>query len=233
MSVNIYEDKLQHASLFGKDILCINWLILRETVPQRWYCYDLRDTLSRPGKPTELVDEADAGHVKTVLSPLPLKRPDTECRRVGNAFCLHGEELTLAEYCEVHGLECPADERKFTLRSAFPKEAGLFYALTPGTTTLISRPNVLHVQRMNRQPVGRVTYADGTEQEFTDPQEYLRTIREELSYRDTTGFRYETLTDDPQVRRAVDDMILDFAGEENPPEWDQTERGQALSIGGM
>ena len=31
-----------------------------------------------------------------------------------------------------------------------------------------------------------------------------------------TGFRYETLTDDPQVRKAVDDIILDFAGEENP-----------------
>ncbi|OUO37941.1 hypothetical protein [Flavonifractor sp. An306] len=28
--------------------------------------------------------------------------------------------------------------------------------------------------------VGRVTYADGTKQEFTDPQQYLRTIREEL-----------------------------------------------------
>ena len=103
MRVNIYEDKLQHASLFGKDILCTNWLILRETVPRGWYCYDLRDTVSRPGQPMELVDEADAGHVKTVLSPLPLKRPDTEYRRVGNAFCLHGEELPLSEYCEVMG----------------------------------------------------------------------------------------------------------------------------------
>ena len=137
MSVNIYEDKLQHASLFGKDILCTNWLILRETVPRGWYCYDLRDTVSRPGQPMELVDEADAGHVKTVLSPLPLKRPDTECRRVGNAFYLHGEELTLAEYCEVHGLECPTDERKFTLRPASPEEAGLFYALTPEEDTAL------------------------------------------------------------------------------------------------
>ena len=150
MRVNIYEDKLHHASLFGKDILCTNWLILRETVPQGWYGYDLRDTLSWPGKPIELVDEAGAGHVKTVLSPLPLKRQDTECRRVGNAFWLHGEELTLAEYCEVHGLECPTDDRKFALRPASPEEAGLFYALTPeedaalslGTTTPTSRPMI-------------------------------------------------------------------------------------------
>ena len=53
-------------------------------------------------------------------------------------------------------------------------------------------------------------------QEFTDAGQYLQTIREELPYRDTTGFRYETLTNDPQVRKAVDDVLLDFAGEENP-----------------
>lgn len=56
--------------------------------------------------------------------------------------------------------------------------------------------------------VGRVTYADGTRQEFTDPQQYLRTIREELPYRNTTGFRYETLTESPQVKKAVDDIIV-------------------------
>lgn len=61
-----------------------------------------------------------------------------------------------------------------------------------------------------------MTYASGECQEFTDPEEYLNTIREELPYRNTTGFRHETLTDDPQVRKAVDDILLDFAGEENP-----------------
>ncbi len=64
--------------------------------------------------------------------------------------------------------------------------------------------------------VGRVTYADGTRQEFTDSELYLKTIKEELPYRNTTGFRYETLTEDPQIRKAVDDIVLNFSGEENP-----------------
>ena len=34
--------------------------------------------------------------------------------------------------------------------------------------------------------------------------------------RDTTGFRFETLTNDPEVKKAVDDILLDFAGEDNP-----------------
>ena len=80
--------------------------------------------------------------------------------------------------------------------------------------------------------VGRVTYADGTKQEFADPQEYLQAIKEELPFRSTTGFRYETLSDDPQVRKAVDDIILNDAGEENPKRvcnYGLTEKGmQAL-----
>ena len=64
--------------------------------------------------------------------------------------------------------------------------------------------------------VGRVTYADGTAQEFTDPHQYLQTIKEELPFRNTTGFKHETLSEDPEVKKAVDDILLDFAGEENP-----------------
>lgn len=86
-----------------------------------------------------------------------------------------------------------------------------------------NRPEQLHPFGLRRQnmgqqnhPVGRVTYASGEQQEFADPGAYLQAIREELPYRNTTGFRYETLTDDPEVKKAVDDIVLDFAGEGNP-----------------
>jgi len=85
----------------------------------------------------------------------------------------------------------------FELRPASCEEAGLFH---PAGTVLI----------------GRVTFASGERQEFTDTEAYLQTIREELPYRNATGFRHETLTDDPAIRKAVDDILLDFAGEENP-----------------
>ena len=100
----------------------------------------------------------------------------------------------------------PAENQRLSLRPASREEAGLFYS------------DDLRQQRMRRQEplVGRVTYASGERQEFTDPREYLQTIREELPYRNTTGFRHETLTDDPSVREAVDDILWDFVGEENP-----------------
>lgn len=64
--------------------------------------------------------------------------------------------------------------------------------------------------------VGRVTYANGDTQEFENADEFLRCVQEELLYRPTTGFHYEVLTNDPVVRKAVDDMAYDFYGEENP-----------------
>lgn len=64
--------------------------------------------------------------------------------------------------------------------------------------------------------VGRVSFIDGDTQEFTDADEYLTCIREELEFFSTTGFRFRTLTRDPAIRKAVDDIVYDLYGEENP-----------------
>lgn len=42
----------------------------------------------------------------------------------------------------------------------------------------------------------------------------------------TTGFRCETLTSDPEIRKAVDDIICDFCGEVNPRRIDDYEAKQ-------
>ena len=101
------------------------------------------------------------------------------------------------------------------VRPASLEEAGLFYSeLEAGRQAGL---------------VGRVTYDGGEEQACTDPQKYLDTLREELPCRDTTGFRHETLTDDPSVRKVVDDILLDFSSEGNPRRecsYDLTEAGK-------
>ena len=97
----------------------------------------------------------------------------------------------------------------------------------------------LDVQRQNmaqeKSLVGRVTYANGDAQEFTDAEAFLKCVREELPYRPTTGFRYEVLTDDPAVRKQVDDMIFDFYGEEAPCRQEDHEPRpeQGMTFGGM
>lgn len=98
----------------------------------------------------------------------------------------------------------------------------------------------LNVQRQNmaqaeQQVVGRVSFISGETKEFTDPEEYIRYIREELPYHPTTGFHFETLTDAPAIRKAVDDIVHDFYGEENqrPLEDYKNEPEQGMQFGGM
>lgn len=78
----------------------------------------------------------------------------------------------------------------------------------------------LNVQRQNmaqkhKPLVGRVSFQNGDTRDFVDATEFIEYIREELPYHQTTGFRYEILTDDPITRKAVDDIVYDLCGEEN------------------
>ena len=97
----------------------------------------------------------------------------------------------------------------------------------------------LDVQRQNmardKPLVGRVTYANGDAQEFTDAEAFLKCVRDELPYRPTTGFRYEVLTDDPSVRKQVDDIVFDLYGEENPRQLEEYQKTpkQGMTMGGI
>ena len=66
------------------------------------------------------------------------------------------------------------------------------------------------------QIVGSVSFINGDARQFTDSKEYLDCIRKELPHEATTGFRFRTITEDPAVRKAVDDIVFDLYGEENP-----------------
>ena len=79
--------------------------------------------------------------------------------------------------------------------------------------------------------VGRVSFANGERIVYTDPEEYIKVVREELPCHATSGFRYETLTDDPEVRKAVDDILCDLFGEENPRPLEDYGRGGMTMVG--
>ena len=77
--------------------------------------------------------------------------------------------------------------------------------------------------------VGKVTFVGDDDIFYDDADAFLDCIREELPYRDTTGFRYEVLTDDPAVHKAVKDILFDFFDVEEPCE----EEDYTQTMGGM
>lgn len=88
---------------------------------------------------------------------------------------------------------------------------------------------------MKNALVGRATYINGDVQEFTDAGSYIQCIREELPYHATSGFRFETLTDDAAVRKAISDIVYVFYGIENPHQLEdyETEPDLKMTMGGM
>ena len=96
----------------------------------------------------------------------------------------------------------------------------------------------LNEQKINHayQPlIGRVHFINGDAQQFTDTKAYLDCIREELPHEATTGFRFRTITQDPAIRKAVDDIVYDLYGEENPCTEEDYKLGPSkdMQMGGM
>ena len=83
--------------------------------------------------------------------------------------------------------------------------------------------------------MSRATYINGDVQDFTDAEAYIQYISDELPYHATSGFRFETLTDDPAMRKAVSDIVYDFYGMENPHRLEDYETASELKMmmGGM
>ena len=221
MKVNARTDKFQHLEVFDKPALFTNGRIARDTVPKGWYCYDIRGSDDDPGELCYMEENVVVNHAGSVLMPEKLAMPKFGRLDVRDELGFLDEgNMTLREFCEAHQLPYPAENMKFHIRPARPDEAGLFFTQNGAE---------------DKPLVGRTTYANGDTQEFTSADEFLRCVREELPYRSTTGFHYEVLTNDPAVRKAVDDMAYDFYGEENPRQLDdyQNPPEPGMTFGGM
>ena len=85
------------------------------------------------------------------------------------------------------------------------------------------------------QIVGSVCFINGDAWQFTDATAYLDCIREELPHEATTGFRFRTITQEPAIRKAVDDIVYDLYDEETPrsEEDHNLVRSEEIQMGGM
>ena len=129
MSVIAREEEFEHIELFGKPALFTNSRITRSSVPEGFYCYDLRGSDYDPGRPVTVENMVVVNHAGTVLTLEPITLPKEGFRRLRGKLNFLGESMRLAEFCEEHGIALAPDEHKFTLRPASPDEAGLFFSL--------------------------------------------------------------------------------------------------------
>ena len=130
MSVDAREESFEHIELFGKPVLFTNARIETSSVPDNWYCYDLRGSDRDPGRPAMLEALVVVNHAGSILSPevIPFTK-GKDYRSVKGKLNFLGEEMTLRQFCKHHDLTVPTELLKYKPRPASPDEAGLFYAL--------------------------------------------------------------------------------------------------------
>ena len=138
-SIDARKEEYEHVELFGKPALFTDSRISRFTVPQGWFCYDLRGSDYDPGRPIMVENKVVVNHAGTILTPTDLKLDRAEGHRLSikDGLDFLGEHLTLEQFCEDHGLEYPANTRKYVPRPASHSEAGLFYRLEPELDELL------------------------------------------------------------------------------------------------
>ena len=218
MRVNAYDETYEYVELFGKPSLFTNARIDRDTVPEGWYAYDLRGSDNDPGEPVTVEANVAVNHAGTILTHEPVTIPKSGYRHLKGRLDFLGERYSLKEFCEVCGLNYPAENPKYTLRPASDSEAGHFYS-----------------QEEKDEIIGKVSFASGETLAYTDPAIFLQVIRDELPYKPTSGFQYEVLTDDPAVRKGADDILYDLFGEKSPRPFDDYEKkpNAGITMGGL
>ena len=132
MAVNARTEEFQHIEVFDKPALFTNGRIARDTVPEGWYCYDIRGSDDDPGALCYMEENVVVNHAGSVLMPEKLVMPKSGRLDVRDELGFLDEgNMTLREFCEAHQLSYPTENMKFHIRPARPEEAGLFYTPHP------------------------------------------------------------------------------------------------------
>lgn len=96
------EAMFQPADLGGTPLLFSSEPLLRASIPEGWYVYDLRSSPTSEGRPVTLETSVVMGFAGTVLSPTPLKER-MEPRRYLNGLLTVGDtSITLEQFCQEH-----------------------------------------------------------------------------------------------------------------------------------
>ena len=111
MRVNAYDESFEYIELFGKPALLTKNRIQTDTIPEGWYCYDLRGSDTNPSEPVTVEPLVAVNHAGTILTHEPVTIPKSGYRSLKGRLDFLGERYSLKEFCEVRGLNYPENPR--------------------------------------------------------------------------------------------------------------------------
>ena len=142
----------------------------------------------------------------------------------------------MSSYCDQHGGELGSNAQQY----GYVVETDNYrYCLRcnpkPGDyqgylTCYDKRQQALNMAQKD-EIIGKVSFASGETLAYTDPDIFVQVIKDELPFRSTSGFQYEVLSNSSSLRKAVDDVLYDLCGEQNPRRecnYGLTEKGKQM-----
>ena len=132
MYTDAWKAAFERAELQGKPVLFTPNRVLHETVPEKWFRYELRGRGRDFEVPRYLEKEVAVDFAGTVLSPERFALNHGRLNIEGDFERLH-EAMTVSDFCKAQHLPEPQDARKYIPRPASREEneAGVFYAMKP------------------------------------------------------------------------------------------------------
>ena len=133
MSDSAMRDYFELIEIYDKPALFSNGRIDRDTVPDGWYCYDLRGSDSDPGEPVTVEPRVAVNHAGSILLPTQIQfRSGQDYRSLveNREYALNflGEDMTIEDFCERYELPVPKNPQTYPLRPATGEERTSFYA---------------------------------------------------------------------------------------------------------
>ena len=83
MKADVRKEEYELVELFGKPALLTDSRISRFTVPEGWFCYDLRGSDYDPGKPITVESSVVVNHAGTILTPTNLRLDEKKDQQIG------------------------------------------------------------------------------------------------------------------------------------------------------
>ena len=103
--VDAKNEIFEHIELFDSPAMFTNARVDRSTVPEGLFCYDIRGSDDDPGALCVMENHVLVNHAGTVIGTVNYMFGKSDYKTIGDGINFLGDEITLDEFCKLHGVE--------------------------------------------------------------------------------------------------------------------------------
>ena len=103
--VDAKNEIFEHIELFDSPAMFTNARVKRSTVPEGLFCYDVRGSDVDPGHLCVIENSALVNHSGTIIGVQYYMLENGQAKYIATHINFLGDEITLDEFCKLHGVE--------------------------------------------------------------------------------------------------------------------------------